>query len=244
MLHPNDASYLKEVGAGAVSTVASSLVDQLRGRIRIRRIDVRAVDSDWLAAALPHEMTHVVLADRFVGRTLPRWIDEGAAILADPEEKRLRHKEEMWGALSNRSAFRVVELLTLEDYPAAHRWGTFYGQSASVVEYLVAQKSPADFVRFVDLALEKGYDASLRQVYGIAGIAELEQHWNAHAPSPSRASSRPAAPFNPAGGRRSSNTPVELLFCLARQAGPRIPTFVIGYASRIGRPLTQRHSAV
>ncbi len=178
VLHPSDASYLKEVGTGAASTVASSLVDQQRGHTRVRRIDVRTSDSDWQTAALPHEMTHVVLADRFAGRTLPRWIDEGVAILADPAEKRRRHKAEFTGALANRSAFRIVELLTLDDYPAANRWGTFYGQSVSVVEYLVDQKSPADFVTFVDLALDQGYDASLRKVYGIAGIAELEQHYS------------------------------------------------------------------
>ncbi len=184
VLHPNDASYFKEVGPGAVSTLASSLVDQQLGRIRTRRIDVRSSDSDWLSAALPHELTHVVLADRFAGRQLPRWIDEGAAILADPADKRTRHKQDMCGALANRTAFRVVELLTLEDYPAAHRWGTFYGQSASVVEYLVEQKTPAEFLQFVDLALEQGYETSLRQVYGISGISQLEQDWQAHARRP------------------------------------------------------------
>jgi hypothetical protein len=179
VLHPNDASYLKEVGAGAVSTVASSLVDQQRGRIRLRRIDVRSVDSDWQSAALPHEMTHVVLADRFVGQTIPRWIDEGVAILADPTEKQLRHRADLVGAISNRSAFRVVELLTLDDYPAADRWGIFYGQSASIVEFLVAQRSAAEFVRFIQLSSDQGYDASLREVYGFSGVAELERRWTA-----------------------------------------------------------------
>ncbi len=74
----------------------------------------------------------------------------------------------------------MVELLTLEDYPAAQRWGTFYGQSASIVEFLVAQKSPADFVKFVRLSLERGYDKSLREVYEIDGIADLDRRWTAH----------------------------------------------------------------
>ena len=78
----------------------------------------------WQTAALPHELTHVILADCFVGRLVPRWIDEGAALLADPAEKQLRHKAEMAGALADRSAFRVVELLTLEDYPAEQPLGS------------------------------------------------------------------------------------------------------------------------
>ncbi len=141
VLHPNDASYLREVGAGAISTVASSLVDHKDGSICLRRVDVRSQQSQWQTAALPHELTHVILADCFVGRLVPRWIDEGAALLADPAEKQLRHKAEMAGALADRSAFRVVELLTLEDYPAGNRWGAFYGQSLSLVEYLTQQRS-------------------------------------------------------------------------------------------------------
>ncbi len=206
VLHPNDASYLKEVGPGAASTVASSLVDQHKGRTRSRRIDVRSFNSDWETAALPHEMTHVVLADRFAGRTLPRWIDEGVAILADPVEKRRLHKQEMRGAIANRSAFRVVELLTLDDYPAANRWGTFYGQSVSVVEYLVTQKSPAEFLEFVQLAMDNGYEASLRKVYGISGIAELERDWNAAALRPEPRLVQTSTPVAAKGRMSSANT--------------------------------------
>jgi hypothetical protein len=184
VLHPNDASYLREVGAGAVTTVASSLVDHKAGSICLRRVDVRSQHSQWQTAALPHELTHVILADCFIGRLVPRWIDEGAALLADPAEKQLRHKAEMAGALADRSAFRVVELLTLEDYPANHRWGAFYGQSLSLVEYLTQQRSTDDFIRFVQLSFDKGYDASLREVYGLADVAELERCWQSKAKLP------------------------------------------------------------
>ena len=33
--------------------------------------------------SLGHELTHVLLADLFPNQTLPRWLDEGIAILAD-----------------------------------------------------------------------------------------------------------------------------------------------------------------
>jgi peptidase MA superfamily protein len=177
VLHPNDASYLREIGAGGVTTVASSLVDYKNGTISVRRVDVRSHNSEWQSAALPHELTHVILADCFAGHVVPRWIDEGAALLADPTEKKLRHKAEMEQAIAARSAFRVVELLTLEDYPANNRWGAFYGQSLSLVEYLTQQRSTDEFIRFVQLSFDKGYDASLREVYGLGGVAELERHW-------------------------------------------------------------------
>ncbi len=68
VLHPNDASYLKEVGQGGATTVASSLVDQRQGCVRTRRVDVRSIESDWEVAALPHELMHVILAGHFDGR--------------------------------------------------------------------------------------------------------------------------------------------------------------------------------
>jgi hypothetical protein len=196
VLHPNDASYLREVGAGATSTVASSLVDHKEGRVCLRRVDVRSQQTKWETASLPHELTHVILADCFVGHLVPRWIDEGAALLADPTEKQMRHKAEMAGAVADRSAFRVVELLTLEDYPANHRWGAFYGQSLSLVEYLTQQRSTDDFIRFVNLSFDKGYDASLREVYGVADIAELERYWQSRSALP-----RSVAAGNSTGGR-------------------------------------------
>jgi hypothetical protein len=184
ILHPSDASYLREVGAGAVSTVASSLIDSKDGSINLRRVDVRSPQSKWLEAALPHELTHVILADCFAGRVVPRWIDEGVALLADPTEKKIRHKAEMEQAVADRSAFRVVELLTLEDYPANDRWGAFYGQSLSLVEYLTRQRSTGDFIHFVQLSFDKGYDASLREVYGLPDVAALERSWKSNANLP------------------------------------------------------------
>ena len=61
-----------------------------QGRTVLRRIDVRADASDWSNAALPHELTHVVLGERFGGHALPRWADEGIAMLSESREK---HRE-------------------------------------------------------------------------------------------------------------------------------------------------------
>jgi hypothetical protein len=178
VLHGDDASYAKAVGPGADSTIASSLIDQQKGRIRQRRIDVRATDAQWHEAALPHEMTHVVISDRFIGRRLPRWADEGLAILADPAQKQDGHLRDFQRALAGQDTFRVVELLTLEDYPAAHRWAAFYGQSASLAQFLVRRGTPEQFVGFLQRSLDKGYETALRDTYRIAGVAELERAWS------------------------------------------------------------------
>jgi hypothetical protein len=194
VLYPTEEAYLDEVGRGARQTVASALVDRKDGRVVQRRIDVRATRSDWQTAALAHELVHVVLADRFAAAALPRWLDEGMAILADPREKQRRHRHSLERAMARGAHFRLAELVALGDYPPAERWGAFYGQSASVVEYLVAQRGHARFAEFVELALARGYDQALRSVYGFRGLGELERRWQGQVFAPGGSASAEARP--------------------------------------------------
>ena len=46
--------------------------------------NLRADHPQLLTAILPHEVTHVVLADLFTLQQIPRWADEGMAVLAEP----------------------------------------------------------------------------------------------------------------------------------------------------------------
>jgi hypothetical protein len=177
VLHGSRASYLREVGDGGRSTVASALVDRRQGQVALRRIDVLATSADWLTTALPHELVHVVLADRFTGQALPRWLDEGMAILADPRDQQATHHRAAQRAIAAGAQFRIAELLALADYPPAGRWAEFYGQSASLVELLVAEQGHGRFLEFVELALEHGYEAALQQVYQF-GVSELERRWH------------------------------------------------------------------
>lgn len=177
VLHDSSASYVQAVGAGGAATIASTLVDQQKGKIRQRRIDVRVTDAEWQVTALPHELTHVVLTDRFVGQRLPRWADEGLAILADPASKQDGHLRDFRRAVAMQDAFRTVELLSLEDYPAANRWAAFYGQSASLTHYLVRRGTPEQFVSFLQRSLQSGYERALRETYHIDSVGQLEKEW-------------------------------------------------------------------
>jgi len=78
------------------------------------------------------------------------------------------------------TTFHTSSLLTLDEYPRADRVGAFYGQSASLTQYLVSQESPQKFVDFVERANGVGFDEALRQCYGIAGMAELDRLWRRH----------------------------------------------------------------
>lgn len=181
VLHPNQRSYVGAVGRGSERTVGSSLVNVDKGRITKRRIDLLGGSTEYLTAALPHELTHVVLKDRFASEVLPRWADEGMAILADSIAKQERHFKDLRLAATNRTAFHAAELFMMEDYPPPSRFGAFYGQSASLTKLLVARKGPEQFVRFIDRAREKGYDTALQECYGIASVGELDRQWQKQA---------------------------------------------------------------
>jgi hypothetical protein len=177
VVHANSSSYLAVVGAGGRQTFGSSLVKFSSGKQITRRlIDFRG-DSVHGLAAVPHEMTHVVLADLLDGRQPPRWADEGMAILADSHEKQLLHERDLTHGLANRTAFRVAELVTMDSYPHPSRMATFYGQSASLTACLAKRDDPARFVEFLRRSLDDGYDKALRDVYHLDNIAELEQLW-------------------------------------------------------------------
>ncbi len=177
VVHPSIASYVREVGEAGRGTLGSSLIRTDHGRVVSRRIDLRGDVAEPLRAALPHEMTHVVLADAFAGDELPRWADEGMAMQADPPDKLAAHGRDFDAAVAEHKLFRLGELVSKSDYPAGDGRTVFYGESVSLVSYLVSRRPATDFVRFMHLATQSGYDASLRDVYGIQGLAQLERLW-------------------------------------------------------------------
>ncbi len=180
VLYSSQRSYVAAVGRGSERTVGSSLVDVNKGRVTKRRIDLLGGSTKYLSAALPHELTHVVLKGRFSTTMLPRWADEGIAILADTEAKQSRHFKDLQHAIAGRTTFHVAGLLAMDEYPRSDRFGAFYGQSASLTDFLVNRKTPETFIEFIERAGSDGYDKALQQYYGISGLADLDRQWRQH----------------------------------------------------------------
>jgi hypothetical protein len=175
VIHPSTASYLREVGADGSKTLGSSLTRTDDGRVISRRIDLRGDVAEPMRAALPHEVTHVVLADAFASDELPRWADEGMAMLSDPPEKLAGHARDLDGAMANRRLLRIGELFIVDSYPTGDDRAAFYGESASLVRFFAARKQPSLIIGFVHRAVRDGYDAALREVYGIQDVGQLER---------------------------------------------------------------------
>lgn len=180
ILHSSSRSYVAVVGRGSEATVGSSLVKPRTGVITSRRIDLRTDIANYLEAALPHEMCHVLVADRFRDYPAPLWYDEGLALLLDPIEKLRLHERDLRQGLQHNKVFRTADLFVAEHYPAADRTGVFYGQCASLTQFLLGEDQPARLHEFAALAPKVGVNVALRSTYGIAGATELEWQWTRH----------------------------------------------------------------
>jgi hypothetical protein len=145
-------------------------------RIVARKIHLRADHAQVRDAILPHEVTHVVLADLFIAQPLPRWADEGIAVLAEPPTEQQLKAAELREPLQSGQVFSLDKLMAM-DYPDAKDWGIYYAQSVSLTRYLAEQGPPEWFVRFVRASQQKGVEAALRDVYQIGGLDVLQQRW-------------------------------------------------------------------
>ena len=186
ILHPNARSYISAVGRGSEVTVGSSLVKPRTGTITSRRIDLRSDVPRYLDAALPHEMCHLLVADRFRDRPAPLWYDEGLALLVDPPEKLRLHERDLRNGVRFGTAFRISEMLSAQRYPEPQRMGVFYGQCAALTQLLLNEGQPARIHEFASQISAVGVNPALQASYGIEGVPELEKKWARHDYSLSR----------------------------------------------------------
>jgi tetratricopeptide (TPR) repeat protein len=191
-LYPTADYYARQTGKSADSPGHSTLRRDPANLERVvkRQIDLHCDVADMLTHVLPHETTHVVLFNRFGKQLLPRWADEGIAILSEPREKVERYVKNIPSLRSRHELFSAAEMMALrDDYPEARRITAFYVQSVSLVEFLSAQKGgPQTFTRFLRDGLESGFEASLQRHYGFRDFKDLEERWS-HATSQTAAGS-------------------------------------------------------
>jgi hypothetical protein len=149
------------------------------GRVTARLVKLRADNDKMLDAVLPHEVTHIILADLFPVQQIPRWADEGMSVLSEPEAEQALRARDLADPFRKDVLFHL-DVLMKTDYPSGSYWALFYAQSVSLTRYLVGQGTPPQFIRFVKATQQTNIDTALRQHYKIDGVAELEARWKAH----------------------------------------------------------------
>jgi len=158
-----------------------STVENEGERILSRRIDLHVDNPNMIIGVLPHETTHVVLAGRFGAKSLPRWADEGMAVLSEPRHLTERHIRNLPQHQRDRQLFALADLMQYNEYPEGKYIGAFYAQSVSVVDYLCSLDNPQKFSQFVFDGLHTGWEPALQKHYGINSFVDLQRRWQAAA---------------------------------------------------------------
>ena len=191
ILHPTGNDYSRMTGESGASPGHSRVERDPSGqRIVGRRMDLRCDNASMLDAVLPHETTHIVLAGMFDNHHVPRWADEGIAVLTEPSFKIDQHRRNLERSQQEGLLFEVQELMQLDDYPRSRRIGAFYAQSVCLVEFMTELRGPQVFTAFVRDGLREGYDEALRKHYDM-DMNELQQRWQQRLGQANRLASAP-----------------------------------------------------
>jgi RNA polymerase sigma factor (sigma-70 family) len=127
-----------------------------------------------LADTLPHEVTHTVLATHF-GKSVPRWADEGIAMLNESPEEQQRHQRLFHELAAERRNIKLDKLFKFKDYPDDVM--VLFAQGFSVTHFLVERKDRPTLLKFVKDGMDSGWDKAAKKHYGFGDVAELEQSW-------------------------------------------------------------------
>jgi hypothetical protein len=177
VVHSQTAEYVQSLGPGSEQTSGCATIRLEQGRVVVRQIDLRADALDWKSETLPHELTHVVLADRFCSTRISPWADEGIAMLAETPEKLKRRLADLRQVATVGMVYGVRDLVNVRTNPEPSSRAAFYGQSLALVSLLLDSGSREQLLQFVEASQLKGHEAALREVYGKGQAAEFERQF-------------------------------------------------------------------
>lgn len=145
-----------------------------KGRVLGQDMTVEGPLERILHSVLPHEVTHTIFAAKF-GRPLPRWADEGGAVLSEDASELDRHDRLVREVINDNRMIPLHRLFVLTEYP--NDVMALYAEGFSIANYLVTLKGKPYFLDFVADGQTKGWDRALASYYGIYNTDALEGHW-------------------------------------------------------------------
>jgi hypothetical protein len=128
-----------------------------------------------MLSVLPHEVTHTVFAYYF-RRPVPRWADEGGAVLSEDDIERNRHDQLVRQILNTPGrAIPLRRLFSMTKYPSDVM--VLYAEGYSVSNFLVSNSNRGVFLNFVAQGMRGDWDAAVKANYGYNNVEELEKGW-------------------------------------------------------------------
>ncbi|MEE8142488.1 MAG: peptidase MA family metallohydrolase [Planctomycetota bacterium] len=155
-----------------------TMLEQRMGIITRQSLHFNTQDPQFLAATLPHELSHAVLPHRLgAGVHSPKWLDEGLASNEEPEFKQIYFQRLVREAAADDTLFSLNSLFSHASYPEESRVPLFYAQSNSVVRYLLSRLGTrAGFALLKALAIGPLEQALLENT-SYSSLLVLERSW-------------------------------------------------------------------
>jgi hypothetical protein len=154
-----------------------------RGQVLDQHMNIEGTYDRLLASVLPHEVTHTVFAHYF-RCPVPRWADEGGAVLSEDDKERNRHDLLVRQILNSGRAIPLRRLFSLREYP--NDVMALYAEGFSVADFLVTSSSRPVFLKFVAHGMQYGWDNAAQSYYRYRNVEDLEQAWLNHLKSTRR----------------------------------------------------------
>lgn len=175
IVHASLGEYQRALGSGVGRSVGCATMQVEQGRIVSRRIDIRVDADSWQQDALPHELTHVVLADHFNGKRLPPWADEGIGVLSESKRKQQIRARAFKESARHGRVYSPASLMALRRFPQSGYREAFYAQSGALVRELLTHGTPQQFIQLVELTQLKGESKALAIVYDRLTSGDLSE---------------------------------------------------------------------
>jgi hypothetical protein len=146
-----------------------------RGAVKEQHMHLEGALDQILADSLPHEVTHTVFAHH-LGVPVPRWADEGAAIMSEDDEEQQRHEKLLRQILDTPGrAIPLRRLFPMRDFPSDVM--VLFAEGYSVTHFLVERKDRRTFLAFVKQGMKDDWDGAADRHYGFRDVKDLEQGW-------------------------------------------------------------------
>lgn len=177
-LYSSSDEYVRATGLTR-ETPAMSQIDFRRGSADVVRARVSMHQDNarnHLSQLLPHEVTHVILAELVPGKVVPRWIDEGLACLSEDRETIGRYLNRSVDALRTNTLLSPQYVMERLAYPEPNARELFYAQSVALTSFLLSLGKASQFVSFAHHALAYGssYEQALQRYYALSTYASCD----------------------------------------------------------------------
>lgn len=178
ILYADQQAYLKSTGLPAWSRGGAT---KYHRQLRSRAIVSFHQERDFLHNILPHEISHLILADFFGERPVPLWFNEGVAQLQEegklPDARRLMRKVVRLGY---KIPFKALMRADIRFQPDPSFVMVFYAQSVTIIDFLIRQYGVRRFENLCRYMREgETFDRALTKAYTaiFASLDELEEKW-------------------------------------------------------------------